>query len=165
MCSWSWLWWVWCGGTDGGVGWYACETKPGRLVVCQSTSLRKCEVKTLMTSDHTAFQAQSHGRVDSELAGLPRKALTQDATRRLRFVVHAAGLLDSTVLDERKGYVRSEKIALKNNITINMIRAKYIKKVYSLVLLTCLLPSLRHQTYNKQICQKDNVIPFQTLPL
>ena len=38
------------------------------------------------------------GRVDLELVGLLGKALTQDVTRRLRFVVHAAGWLHSMVL-------------------------------------------------------------------
>ena len=38
------------------------------------------------------------GRVELELVGLPGKALAQDATRRLRFVVHAAGWLQSMVL-------------------------------------------------------------------
>ena len=41
------------------------------------------------------------GRIESELVGLPGKALTQDATRRLRFIVHAAGRLHSMVLHGR----------------------------------------------------------------
>ena len=41
------------------------------------------------------------GRIESELVGLPGMALTWEATRRLRFVVHVAGWLHSMVLDER----------------------------------------------------------------
>ena len=39
------------------------------------------------------------------LAGIPVKALLWDATRRLRFVVHAAGWLHSMVLHGRSGDV------------------------------------------------------------
>ena len=38
------------------------------------------------------------GRVEPELVGLPGMDLALDATRRLRFVVHTAGWLHSTVL-------------------------------------------------------------------
>ena len=43
-------------------------------------------------------------RVGPELVGLPGKALTRDATRRLRFVVHAAGWLHSMVYHGRRYY-------------------------------------------------------------
>ena len=35
------------------------------------------------------------GRVELKLVGLPEKSLKRDAMRRLRFVVHATGLLHS----------------------------------------------------------------------
>ena len=38
------------------------------------------------------------GRVESELVGFLRKALTRNTTGKLRFVVHAAGWLHSMVL-------------------------------------------------------------------
>ena len=41
--------------------------------------------------------------VEPELVGLPGKALAMDVTRRLRFVVHAAGWLHSMVLYRRNG--------------------------------------------------------------
>ena len=41
------------------------------------------------------------GRVESGLVSLPGKALTRDAMRRLRFVVHAASCLHSMVLHGR----------------------------------------------------------------
>ena len=49
-----------------------------------------CEVKILMTLDHTAFQVLSCGYCRAELVGLSGKALIRDATRRLGFVVNAA---------------------------------------------------------------------------
>ena len=55
-------------------------------------------VITLMTPDHTTFQVYSSGRVAPKLVGIFVKALTRDATRRFRFVVHAAGWLHSMVL-------------------------------------------------------------------
>ena len=54
-------------------------------------ALPRCEVKTPMTPDHTAFQCTDLGRVESEMVGLPAMALIREATRRLRLFVHAAG--------------------------------------------------------------------------
>ena len=56
---------------------------------CRSTS--ECDVRTLMTSDHITFHLRRLGRVEHELVGLSGKTLTQDATRRLWFVLHEAG--------------------------------------------------------------------------
>ena len=53
----------------------------------------ECEVKTLMTPDHTTFQRYRSSGID----GVPGKALTRDATRKLRFDVHVAGRLDAMV--------------------------------------------------------------------
>ena len=56
---------------------------------CRSTYRLRGDI--LMTPDHTSSQYAALGRVESKLFGLFCKALTRDATRRLRFVVHAAG--------------------------------------------------------------------------
>ena len=58
-------------------------------------TLSEFEVKTLMTPPSSCA---AMGRVEPELVGLPGKTSTRDATKRLRFVVHAAGWLRSTVL-------------------------------------------------------------------
>ena len=50
-----------------------------------------------MTPDHNAL-----GWVETELIGLPERALARDATGRLRFVIHAAGLLRTMVLHGRR---------------------------------------------------------------
>ena len=61
-------------------------------------ALPEYEVNTLMTPDHTSSRCTALGRVELELVDLPGKALTQDATRRILFVVHAADWLHSMVL-------------------------------------------------------------------
>ena len=61
-------------------------------------ALPECELKILMTSDHTAFSCASLGTVEPESNGLPGRALTQNAMRRLQFIVNAAGWLHSMVL-------------------------------------------------------------------
>ena len=61
--------------------------------------LPECEVKILMTPYHTPpSMCAALGRVEPELVGLPRKAVALDATRRPRFIVHAAGWLHSMVI-------------------------------------------------------------------
>ena len=64
---------------------------------------------TLMTppSRYTALC-----RVEPGLIGLPGKALAPDGTRRLRFIVHAAGWLHSMVLHSRSGVVATAEIQL-----------------------------------------------------
>ena len=49
------------GDRDGGGGWLACGTQPGGLcrMSWDAGELPKCEVKTLMTPDHTAFHVHS----------------------------------------------------------------------------------------------------------
>ena len=49
------------GGCDGGGGWFACRTKTKGLLECRQMIPRfpTCEVKTLMTPDHTAVQIRS----------------------------------------------------------------------------------------------------------
>ena len=52
------------GGREGGFGggWYACEKKTG--VGCMSVvagALPECEVDTVMTPNHTAFQVRGSG--------------------------------------------------------------------------------------------------------
>ena len=68
----------------------ACEGWSG-----DAGALPECEVKTLITPPSCCTAL---GRVELELAGLPGGALSRDATSRLRFVVHEAGCLYSTVL-------------------------------------------------------------------
>ena len=58
----------------------------------------ECEVNTLMAPDHTAFQVSSSGYGRARISRFLRKALAQDATRRLWLVVRAAGWLHSKVL-------------------------------------------------------------------
>ena len=86
-------------GTNVGGGWYACLDKAssvGRMSGDVGT-LRKCEVKTLMTSGHTAFQVHNSWYGQAEIGRSSWEGLI---TRRLRFVVHAAGLLHSMVLHD-----------------------------------------------------------------
>ena len=56
-------------------------------------ALPECEVKKMMTPSRCA----ALGIVVPELVGLFGKAFARDATRRLRFDVHAVGRLHSTV--------------------------------------------------------------------
>ena len=51
-------------------------------------ALPECEVKTPISPP---YRCASMKRVESELVGLPVQALAEDTTRRLQFVVHAAG--------------------------------------------------------------------------
>ena len=54
----------WVGGCrDGGDGWYACGTKPGvgGRMLRDAVASSGCEVKILMTPDHTAGQMRSSG--------------------------------------------------------------------------------------------------------
>ena len=50
-----------------------------------------------MTPDHTAVPVRILGRVEPEFVRLPGKALARDATTKLRFNVHTAGVLHSMV--------------------------------------------------------------------
>ena len=91
------------GGRYGCGGWHAWGTKPGGFVVCRempehfmSARWRHWWYPITPPSRNAAL-----GRVVPELVGFPRKALTWDVTRRLRFVVHAAGWLHSMVLNGR----------------------------------------------------------------
>ena len=52
----------------------------------------------LTTADRTPSRYAALGKIESELVGLLRKAVTRDCMRRLRFVVHAADWLHSMVL-------------------------------------------------------------------
>ena len=67
----------------------------------------ECEVNTLITLIAPPSRRSALGRVELELVGLHGKALTRDATRRLQFVVHAAGWQHSTVLHGRTAAVSS----------------------------------------------------------
>ena len=53
-------------------------------------ALPECYLKIQMTRDPIAFGSTALGRVESELVGLPGKALIWDAKRRLWIIVHAA---------------------------------------------------------------------------
>ena len=55
-------------------------------------------MKTLITPDHIAFQVRSSGWGRTGIGWSSGKALTWNSTRRLWFVVYAAGLLHSMVL-------------------------------------------------------------------
>ena len=48
---------------DGGDGWYACGAKPGvgGRMLRDAVASSGCEVKILMTPDHTAGQMRSSG--------------------------------------------------------------------------------------------------------
>ena len=61
----------------------------------------ECEVNTPMTPDRIAFWCAAPGMVEPGFVGFQGKALTRDAMRRLRFVVHAAGWLHSVVIHGR----------------------------------------------------------------
>ena len=54
-----------------------------------------------MIPDHTTIQVRSSGLGRAGIARSSWKGLARDATRRLRFVVHAAGWLHSSVLHGR----------------------------------------------------------------
>ena len=60
----------------------------------------QCEVRTLVTPPSLCTALV---RVERVLVDLPGKGLARDATKRLWFVVHAAGWLHSMVLHERIG--------------------------------------------------------------
>ena len=62
-------------------------------------TLPECDMLTLTTPDPS--RCATLGRVEPESIGLHGKALTRDATRRFRFVVHAAGWLHSMALHGR----------------------------------------------------------------
>ena len=55
-----------------------------------------------MIPDHTTIQVRSSGYGRVGIGRFSWKGLTRDATRRLRFVVHAAGWLHSMVLHGRR---------------------------------------------------------------
>ena len=55
-------------------------------------------VHNQVTEKTTTFQARSSGYSRAGFIGRPGKALTWDATRKLRFDVHAADLQHSMVL-------------------------------------------------------------------
>ena len=57
---------------------------------------------TLMTRITPPSRCVAQGRVEQELVGHPGMTLAWDATRRLRFVVPAAGWLHSMVLHGRR---------------------------------------------------------------
>ena len=77
-------------GMDGAGGWYAWVAKPGAVghMSGDAGALPACKV---MTPDHTAFLVRSCDWVKLELVGLAGKALARDITRRIRFIVQAAG--------------------------------------------------------------------------
>ena len=64
-------------------------------------ALSECEVKTLMTPDHTAFQLRSSGKGQTGIGRSSWKAISQDATRRLQLIDHAADWLHSMVFNGR----------------------------------------------------------------
>ena len=66
---------------------------------CRSTS----QVRGDDTRSH--HRPGALGRVEPELVGLPGKTLTRDATRRLQFIVHAAGWPHSMMLHAPFNYV------------------------------------------------------------
>ena len=78
------------------------QVNPGLSSVspARRSSNRRCRSRftTLMTETTAAFQVRSSGYGRAGFIGLPEKALTLDATKRLQFNVHAAGWLYSTVL-------------------------------------------------------------------
>ena len=55
----------------------------------------KCEMKTPISPPS---RCAILGRAEPELVGLLGKALTRDAMRKFRFIVHAAGWLHSMML-------------------------------------------------------------------
>ena len=54
-----------------------------------------------MIPDHTTIQVRISGKGQAGIGRFSWKGLTRYATRRLRFVVHAAGWLHSMVLHRR----------------------------------------------------------------
>ena len=65
----------------------------------------ECEVNILITHCRTTIQVRGSGLSEPELIGLPGKAVTRYATRRLRFVVNAAAWLHFMVLHGRSAVV------------------------------------------------------------
>ena len=62
----------------------------------------ECVWNTLITPDRTTVQVRYSGWGRAGIGRSSWKGLTRDATRRLRFVVHAAGWLLSMVLHGRQ---------------------------------------------------------------
>ena len=73
---------------------------------------------TLTTPDHSTIHLCCLGTVESELVGLPAKALVQDAMRRLQFVVHAASWLHSMVLHGRCCCCKSPEAPDNNSLKV-----------------------------------------------
>ena len=61
----------------------------------------ECVGNTLITPDRTTNQVRSSGKARAGICRSSCKGLTRDATRRLRFVVHAVCWLHSMVLHGR----------------------------------------------------------------
>ena len=61
----------------------------------------ECVGNTLITPDRTTIQVRSSGHGRAGIGRSSWKGLTRDATRRLRFVVHATGWLHSMVIHGR----------------------------------------------------------------
>ena len=72
-------------------GMHVEQSLVGWLHVRKCRSIFRVQGDSLMRPDHTTVPGAVLGRFQSEFAGLPGKALTRDATRRLRFIVHTAG--------------------------------------------------------------------------
>ena len=92
VCSQSWLWLV--GWGQGLMWWMACmrdKAKGGWSHVVRCRSISRVWGDTLITPTIQSFRCLTLGRVESELFGLPWKALSRDTTRRIRFFDHAAG--------------------------------------------------------------------------
>ena len=79
-------------------GMHASLGQGGWSHVERCRSIYRVRGDTLVTPDHTLSRCVALRSGEPELVGLPRKALAQDATRRFRLVVHAAGWLHSMVL-------------------------------------------------------------------
>ena len=75
------------------------------------------------------------GMVEPELVGLPVKALTRDATRRLRFVVNAAGWLHSMVLHGRT-FVGSRSLS-KHLLLTQVKRSNFTVLLAYVICLMC----------------------------
>ena len=85
-----------CGGRDGVVDGMQGDKAKGVCRMSADAAVHtESEVKTLIPS---LYKCVCLGRVEPESVCLPGKALTWQATRRLRFVIHAVSWLHSMVL-------------------------------------------------------------------
>ena len=92
------------------IGKHAGQSLVGGRMTGDAGEFPVCVGNTLITPDRTTIQVRSSGYGRAGIGRSSWKGLTRDATRRLRFVVHAAGWLHCMVLHGREYRCRMLKL-------------------------------------------------------